>query len=861
MLYDPDTANHLKPWLIRTLEPICDAEPSALADYILALLKHQAPESELRKELIAQLEEFLEKECPPFVDTLFTALRTKSYLPYSATASSSSTGFASSSAAAGDSGIPIPVDALLSLNSSSPERSRKRGIDDDYDQHGPSKGARLSHDGQFSRYGGRGRGDDRSSWGGRGDRGARMELNGGRADYMDGGMQGMQMNANGRGGQGYRPPEQRRGICRDYHNNGYCARGVYCKYSHGDDAVIPSQLFPMGPGGMPFLPMMGPGGMPFPINAAAGGVYDPHERMDMRPMGGMGIGRGQNARPAVLPRTEDRDSSMGQNPGELPVIQDLTPQVPIEDVSPHNSGEAFRQQQQALPMDGVVPTGEMNGGGPAPYLPGPSTDGHAPQQRPYNANGRGGGRGRGRGIFGGDAQSFRPTQKRDDKTLVVEKIPEDRLSLGAVNDWFSKFGTVTNVAVDAASAKALVSFTNHEDAHKAWKSEEAVFGNRFVKVFWHRPMEGHGQVGQRMLAASANVVAQRAVGTSAPTSSAAAPEGSPAPQPPTTSAAPASRTPSSSSSAAAALAAKQKLLEQQIAEQKSLMSLLTTASPEEKKQIMARLRKLGEEMKPSPTPAAASSSLSPPAAPSFVPPKRAVSSTPRTEDQERAERERLDKELELQRAEGDGEEESTEELKAKLEKLKAEAASLGIPVTTDTSSSYGSSTYRPYRGRGRGGPRSFYRGATRGGPPRASMKLDNRPKKLLVKGASAESLQAVRDWYETTGQVESVETTDGGDVLVSFRSRAAAEQGFAKGSHIALVGPVQVSWFTGHATGTLTQAPSAATASSGTDSQKNATVTHSPSAPADDTDSHMLQEEVEPEAGGWAADEDGFGMM
>ena len=28
------------------------------------------------------------------------------------------------------------------------------------------------------------------------------------------------------------------------------------------------------------------------------------------------------------------------------------------------------------------------------------------------------------------------------------------------------------------------------------------------------------------------------------------------------------------------------------------------------------------------------------------------------------------------------------------------------------------------------------------------MKLDNRPKKLLVKGASAESLQAVRDWYE-----------------------------------------------------------------------------------------------------------------
>jgi RNA-binding protein 26 len=28
------------------------------------------------------------------------------------------------------------------------------------------------------------------------------------------------------------------------------------------------------------------------------------------------------------------------------------------------------------------------------------------------------------------------------------------------------------------------------------------------------------------------------------------------------------------------------------------------------------------------------------------------------------------------------------------------------------------------------------------------MKLDNRPKKLLVKGVNDDSLQAVRDWYE-----------------------------------------------------------------------------------------------------------------
>lgn len=81
MAIDHEAAAHLKPWLVRTLEPMsvplfcrlhlyahssflsrsCDAEPGALGEYILALLKHNAPEGDLRQELSAQLEEFLEK--------------------------------------------------------------------------------------------------------------------------------------------------------------------------------------------------------------------------------------------------------------------------------------------------------------------------------------------------------------------------------------------------------------------------------------------------------------------------------------------------------------------------------------------------------------------------------------------------------------------------------------------------------------------------------------------------------------------------------------------------------------------------------------------------------------------------------
>ncbi|KAI0936116.1 hypothetical protein AcW1_000438 [Taiwanofungus camphoratus] len=868
MLFDLETANDLKPWLVRNLEPICDAEPGALAEYILALLKHNAPENDLRKELASQLDEFLEKEGPPFIDTLFTVLRTKSYLPYSATSPSS--GYPSSSTQQIDTGIPIPLDALLSPSiPTSPERGRKRSIDhDDRDSRPPAKGPRLNNDGQFSRYG---RNDNRSSWGSRSDRGGRMGMNG-RGDYMDGAMNGgMEMSSgmngamgsmgpmNGRGTQTYRPPD-RRGICRDYYNNGYCARGAFCKYSHGEDAVIPAQLFPMnspmGVGPMPFVPMLPNGGMPFGITSGSNAAYDPHERMDMRPTQSTGQGvnnRPSNPRAPIIPRQGDSNGSVAQKPGELPVIQDLTPKVSKEegsiraptqdefsgpsrqDVIGMNAGNNMMYGSGAMTSHEDV---EMAGASTAPSRSGPR-------------NGRGGGR----GTFGGDVHSFRP-EKRNDKTLVVEKIPEDKLSLGAVNEWFKRFGTVTNVAVDAVNAKALVSFSNHDEALAAWRSEDAVFGNRFVKVFWHRPMDGHGQVGARMLAASAPLMANMAAKEASPSASTAPAETlvTPSTVPISTSA----RKPSIPS-AAAALAAKQRLLEQQIAEQKSLMALLSTASPQERKDIMARLRKLGEEMTSS---ASASQSPPPAATPSAAPvarkPSRGI--TPRSEDQERLERERLDKELELHHAvnavEGEAEE-STEDLKAKLEKLKAEAASLGLPEGSETMA-YGSTSFRPYRGRARGG-RGFYRGAMRGGPPRASMKLDLRPKRLLVKGANGDAVQAVRDWYETTGQVESIDAMDEG-VIVTFRTRAAAEQGLAKGMNIPTVGQVQLSWHASQQPGVAPVQKTTPRPAESSLSVDKGIPAHRLGSPAE-LEEAPLQEEQS--VGGWGGDdgEDGFGML
>ncbi|CAL1536860.1 unnamed protein product [Lymnaea stagnalis] len=71
----------LKIWLTNKLSPICDAEPSALAKYVCALVKKDKPEQDLRDICVDQLDVFLQQNTKPFVDELFEVLKTKLYIP------------------------------------------------------------------------------------------------------------------------------------------------------------------------------------------------------------------------------------------------------------------------------------------------------------------------------------------------------------------------------------------------------------------------------------------------------------------------------------------------------------------------------------------------------------------------------------------------------------------------------------------------------------------------------------------------------------------------------------------------------------------------------------------------------------
>jgi RNA-binding protein 26 len=170
--------------------------------------------------------------------------------------------------------------------------------------------------------------------------------------------------------------------------------------------------------------------------------------------------------------------------------------------------------------DVFIPTPEMMFGFP----PFPFPPGMADRGGRGGRGGRGARGGRGRGGAGGSDGgpgprrgpadpsseffgSAKPPQDRNGNTLVITDIPPSYLSLPAIREYFSQFGEVTNVAVEAASKRALVSFTSNFEAFQAWKSDEAVFGSRHVKVLWHKPRPGQGGAGMDALAKSGTLVA------------------------------------------------------------------------------------------------------------------------------------------------------------------------------------------------------------------------------------------------------------------------------------------------------------------------------------------------------------------
>ena len=90
---------------------------------------------------------------------------------------------------------------------------------------------------------------------------------------------------------------------------------------------------------------------------------------------------------------------------------------------------------------------------------------------------------------GGRAEfsSDRPNNDRSNPTIVVEQIPEDKFSEDEVRAFFSEFGSITEVSMRPYKRLAIVKYDDWEAARLAYNSPKVIFDNRFVKVYWYKP--------------------------------------------------------------------------------------------------------------------------------------------------------------------------------------------------------------------------------------------------------------------------------------------------------------------------------------------------------------------------------------
>ncbi|VUC22097.1 unnamed protein product [Clonostachys rosea] len=242
MIFPEEDAPLLKTWIVNRIEDTSNADAEVLAEYIIALLKHDGDKASVRALCEQEIPDFLSEDAKPFLDDVFQAIAYKSYIPGAAPAPKPQPRKPNPP--------PPEVDIAPSVSHSS---SKKRSYND-RDDADPSGNQDGHHNGgrptKQQRKRGRGRGEDK-----RGDLSAMgmppfdPHNPAGMESFM-----AMAMQYPGMGqfmGNGSRGQPRRRGRCRDFDSKGYCSRGTSCMYDHGNESLY---MPPSGPQGDEYDP-------------------------------------------------------------------------------------------------------------------------------------------------------------------------------------------------------------------------------------------------------------------------------------------------------------------------------------------------------------------------------------------------------------------------------------------------------------------------------------------------------------------------------------------------------------------------------------------------------------------------------
>ncbi|CAG5872098.1 unnamed protein product [Menidia menidia] len=427
----------LKSWLAKLLEPICDADPSALANYVVALVKKDKPEKELRALCADQLDVFLQKETVGFVDKLFECLTTKNYLGNPAAKEAPKEEVKPPAVKADVVEAETPEEERENRRRRSPLRSRSefnesRSRDDrrreerkrrEFERHGKSasdshrererheRRRGRSHSRSRSRSGSPGKSRDREHRGGREFK-SKFEAERKDTDSYSSSPHPFPPSSSagvpGSGAaptatpahlpdsttdswSGYYSAQRQEGAskpfgsksaslkqrCRDYDEKGFCVRGDLCPFDHGSDPLIVDDV--SLPNMIPFPPppVMPPAGLPMPP------ITEPPPPLRMPSMPPYG----QPPPPGVFPMTRppliatsgidppNHQPPITSAPSVGPAGVGMPPTLPPPPQPPPSCSSVSLRPQYAQPEYNYDPEGYN------PESPGLTTAGHNPYRQ------------------------------------------------------------------------------------------------------------------------------------------------------------------------------------------------------------------------------------------------------------------------------------------------------------------------------------------------------------------------------------------------------------------------------------------------------------------------------------------------
>ncbi|PHH83515.1 hypothetical protein CDD82_66 [Ophiocordyceps australis] len=241
VLFPEEHAGLLKEWIVSRIENTSDADSDVLAEYVIALLRHDGDEATIRALCEQEIPDFLDEDPKAFLDDVFGAMKHKSYLQGQQPPPESSSSHQPSR--------PLPQ--------AGPVLGKKRAFEEQADgpgsmQQGASHPARSS---KQARRGGRRAMDDFGN-----PHAGHPVISLPLPPQPPPGMPPfdpsnpmetiMQLQAMGIPFPAFpafpqpnfdtrtpRNQSRKRGRCRDYDTKGYCARGSTCMYDHGDESI------------------------------------------------------------------------------------------------------------------------------------------------------------------------------------------------------------------------------------------------------------------------------------------------------------------------------------------------------------------------------------------------------------------------------------------------------------------------------------------------------------------------------------------------------------------------------------------------------------------------------------------------